>query len=197
MRYELSNGYISKVFFGCHSGNCKLYSGTIPSGYNSLEEWADKANIRAYKIVSGNLVYDSAKDAELQKEYNSYNGNEKTIWENVNGIKINTWNGDSIQLSNMPNLYNYSGKKVRFYIKYGSDMTKVYESVIDSDFTFIEFVRDYSGSDIWHTLILLSSINSTTWNIRTCLSYIVSSSGVAPISSEPYSFKLMKVTIEI
>lgn len=69
MRYELKNGYISKVFFGCHSGTCTLYEGTIPAGYSSLEEWANKANIRAYKIVSGNLTYDSAKDTELQAVY--------------------------------------------------------------------------------------------------------------------------------
>ena len=70
MRYELcENGYINKVFFGCHSGSCTLYEGIIPDGYETLEEWAEKANIRAYKIVNGNLVYDSAKDEELQKEY--------------------------------------------------------------------------------------------------------------------------------
>lgn len=71
MRYELNtNGYINKVFFGCYSGTCTLYKGTIPEGYSSLMNWADNANIMAYKIVNGNLTYDANKDAELQKEWN-------------------------------------------------------------------------------------------------------------------------------
>lgn len=86
MRYELKSGYIYKVFFGCHSGSCKLYSGTIPSGYDSLEDWADNANIRAYKIVNGNLTYDSAKDATLQKEYDELAKTYSTVEK-----KIGTW----------------------------------------------------------------------------------------------------------
>lgn len=70
MRYELdSNGYISNVYFGCASGTCAGYQGTIPSGYDSLEDWAENANIKAYKIVNGNLVYDAQRDAELQAQY--------------------------------------------------------------------------------------------------------------------------------
>lgn len=72
MRYELcENGYINKVFFGCHSGTCTLYEGAIPDGYETIEEWVQNANIRAYKIVDGNLVYDADEDARLQEEYNN------------------------------------------------------------------------------------------------------------------------------
>ena len=79
MRYELgSDGYISKVFFGCHSGSCTLYEGTIPSGYKTLVEWSEKANIRAYKITNGNLVYDSAKNTALQTQWNTEETNAKT-----------------------------------------------------------------------------------------------------------------------
>ncbi len=73
MRYELENGYISKVFFGCSSGKCTLYKGDIPSGYDSLEKWADNANIRAYKISNGNLVYDANRDATLKSEWANMN----------------------------------------------------------------------------------------------------------------------------
>lgn len=71
MRYILDNtGYVEEVVFGavviCNNKSCTEYIGSIPEGYTSLEEWADTANIRAYKIVSGNLVYDSTRDAELQ-----------------------------------------------------------------------------------------------------------------------------------
>lgn len=70
MRYDLDEeGYISKVYFGCSSGTCTAYEGTIPSGYDSLEDWAENANIRAYKIANGNLIYDENRDNELQSLY--------------------------------------------------------------------------------------------------------------------------------
>lgn len=73
MRYELNeSGYVSKVFFGCHSGTCTLYEGTIPEGYSSLVEWADNSNINAYYILDGNLTYDADKDAEIEAEKEKY-----------------------------------------------------------------------------------------------------------------------------
>lgn len=70
MRYELDNeGYIFKVFFGCASGECIGYEGEIPTNYETLEDWHENANIRAYKIVNGNLVYDENRDNELQYIY--------------------------------------------------------------------------------------------------------------------------------
>lgn len=70
MRYKIdANGYISDVYFNCHTGTCNEYVGTIPDGYSSLEEWAEKANIQAYKIVDDNLVYDENKDNELKRKF--------------------------------------------------------------------------------------------------------------------------------
>lgn len=70
MRYDIdANNYITNVYFNCNSGTCTEYTGSIPDGYTSIEEWASNSNILAYKIVDGNLVYDSAKDAELQEQW--------------------------------------------------------------------------------------------------------------------------------
>ena len=73
MRYILdSSGYVESVSctpFNCKDQSCKGYTGTIPSGYDTLEEWALNANIRAYKITNNNLVYDAAKDEALQAEW--------------------------------------------------------------------------------------------------------------------------------
>lgn len=67
MRYELdANGYVLKVFFGCASGACTGYTGEIPSGYSSLEDWNENANIRAYKVIDGNLILDSNRKKELE-----------------------------------------------------------------------------------------------------------------------------------
>ncbi len=79
MRYEIDNeGYVLNVFFGCYSGECTEYTGEIPEGYETLPIWAENANIRAYKLVDGNLILDTVKNEELealyakQTEENSY-----------------------------------------------------------------------------------------------------------------------------
>jgi hypothetical protein len=70
MRYKVDeNNYITGVYFNCYIGTCAEYTGTIPDGYTSLEEWASNAHIEAYKVVDGNLVYDSVRDAELQEQW--------------------------------------------------------------------------------------------------------------------------------
>lgn len=74
MRYILDdNGYIEEVIFGgmleCNNKSCTEYIGDIPSGFNSLEEWADNANIRAYYISDNNLVYNYVKGEELRVQW--------------------------------------------------------------------------------------------------------------------------------
>lgn len=70
MNYELdSEGYISKVFFGCTSGQCSEYTGAIPGEYDSLGEWAESVNIQAYKVVDNTLIYDFERDKKISAEY--------------------------------------------------------------------------------------------------------------------------------
>lgn len=74
MRYILDSfGYIEEVTFGgliqCNDKSCTEYNGEIPDGYESLEDWQIKANIRAYKIVDNNLVYDENRDLELKSQF--------------------------------------------------------------------------------------------------------------------------------
>ena len=71
MRYILNdNGYIQAVSFNnlleCQNKTCTEYTGTVPTGYENLAIWSETANINAYKIVNGNLVFDSEEDARLQ-----------------------------------------------------------------------------------------------------------------------------------
>jgi hypothetical protein len=78
MKYILDNsGYVESA--SCNPISCddkvsQEYKGSIPSGYSSLDEWILNANIRAYKITSGNLVYDSARDAELTAKWEQTDG---------------------------------------------------------------------------------------------------------------------------
>ena len=67
MRYELDDkGYILNVFFGCYGSECIEYTGETPEGYETLSLWAENANIKAYKLIDGNLVYDENRDKLLQ-----------------------------------------------------------------------------------------------------------------------------------
>ena len=74
MQYILDdNGYVYNAALGCtieceQYGPCTEYMGAVPVDYTSIEEWLDNANINAYKIVSGNLVLDPVKLAELESE---------------------------------------------------------------------------------------------------------------------------------
>lgn len=74
MRYILnSEGYIYDIAFGteieCDLGTCTLYTGEVPTGYSTLEEWLDGEidKLNAWKIVEGNLVFDNAKYLELKE----------------------------------------------------------------------------------------------------------------------------------
>ncbi len=69
MRYDLDDdGYILNIYFGCSSGTCKGYTGTIPDGYDSIEDWATNANIRAYRVVEDNLVFDAARCSQIENK---------------------------------------------------------------------------------------------------------------------------------
>ncbi len=76
MRYILNDdGYIDEISFDnvleCKNKICIEYTGSIPTGYTSLEEWSENAIIQAYKVESGNLVYYQAKETELQSLWNN------------------------------------------------------------------------------------------------------------------------------
>lgn len=104
MRYILDdNGYIDSVSctpFECKNKGCQEYTGTVPTGYNSLVEWVTTANIRTYKIVEGNLVYDEAREAELENELKKCN----VLWEGAELLGASQIiNLSSTPISSQPN----------------------------------------------------------------------------------------------
>ena len=97
MRYILNNsGYIQAISFNnamtCDNKSCTEYTGSVPTGYGSLEEWNENANINAYKIVDGNLTYDSEEDARLQALWTSQsNANSSNTNYSTEEQVIGTW----------------------------------------------------------------------------------------------------------
>lgn len=77
MKYILLDGYIDEISFigtiECKNNTCTEYNGSIPDGFNSLEEWHEieclNDRLNAWKIVDGNLVFDSARNEDLQELY--------------------------------------------------------------------------------------------------------------------------------
>ena len=55
----------------CEYGTCQEYTGAIPSGFSSYEDWFVNCDCRnAYKLVNGNLVLDTDRKAELETKIN-------------------------------------------------------------------------------------------------------------------------------
>ena len=107
MLYILDNNcYVelcSKTRIECNGRGCTEYTGTIPAGYSSIEEWAANANIRAYKVVDGNLVYDPDRDSDLQKEY------EREAEDNT--LATHRWVKDKLSVSNSVVTDEFSSEK--------------------------------------------------------------------------------------
>lgn len=75
-----SSGFIEEVsthYIERDNKTCTEYTGAVPSGYDSLDDWVLNANIRTYKIVSGNLTYDANRDAALTEQW--------AQWANMDG----------------------------------------------------------------------------------------------------------------
>lgn len=75
MRLEFDErGYVCCVLYGCSTGKCVEYSGTVPSApeqYSDIDDWANRAQTQCYKLdEKGNLVYDSER-AEFLPDENS------------------------------------------------------------------------------------------------------------------------------
>ena len=137
MRYILDdNGYIESVSctpFFCNNKGCTEYTGNVPDGYSSLEEWATTANVRAYKVVNGQLVYDSAKDTELQN-YNkelgyTYSKKEKVIGTWIDGRKLYQWTNE----------FQTTGTDTRIYLAAYTHFANVKDVWIVDNASFVRY----------------------------------------------------------
>ena len=150
MRYILDdNGYIDSISctpFECKDKGCTEYTGTIPEGYSSLEEWATTANIRAYKIVNGNLTFDGARDTALQAEWDLQRANKGVIlYNNTNGA-----NG-TLALSDNAADYEY----VEIIYRDNNGKQGGYTKLYTRDVSFLDF-----------TLSMIEASSSTDCYIR-------------------------------
>lgn len=145
MHYILDNeGYVEEVSFGgiieCKNNTCSEYTGKVPTGYSSLEDWHFEANIRAYKVVDGDLVFDPNRDYKLRILFDDEAENNRHITKKELGIKSTdetrpfndifpnlTSEGSYINRANTyNNVGNFSTEKVELW------------NYVDQDLDFIE-----------------------------------------------------------
>lgn len=101
MRYILNDsGFIETISFTyeieCNNKTCIEYTGSVPTGYESLAIWSETANINAYKIVDGNLTYDSDEDARLQELWETQSHNQNTTGDTLPIGSIVEYEGDTV-----------------------------------------------------------------------------------------------------
>jgi hypothetical protein len=117
MKYILDDlGFIEAVSYHpieCDNKTWLEYTGAIPEGYESLDDWILNANIRAYKIVENNLTYDAARDAALEAEWEETTFSPALIQKNSNDKKMyaTNANGECEEILNVKyanNQQNYS-----------------------------------------------------------------------------------------
>lgn len=107
MRYILNGDYIDAIIFiapggtlECKDMTCTEYTGAIPEGYSSLEDWhtveGNNERLNAWKIVDGNLTFDEDKYNELQAIYE-----EESSTGGIVKITLPT------DLANLSTSYNY------------------------------------------------------------------------------------------
>ena len=183
MKYILdNNGYVESA--SCNPISCgdkvsQEYTGTIPNGYETLDEWILKANIRAYKVVSGNLVYDEAKDAELAAEVSKYEDNLTAVclFEGDSSADI-TLNDEISNYKYLEILYGNSTKTLSNSVKVSTQCSGVALSVMAT-----------AGIHLYiNTTELIFNINKLTIgrcginDLKNGATSIVSSSTTSPIN---------------
>lgn len=89
MRLEFDDqGYVCCILYGCMTGSCEEYTGTTPSepeAYTDIDDWANRAETRAYKLdAEGNLIYDAEKAAALANSGDGVNLVGKLLWSGAN-----------------------------------------------------------------------------------------------------------------
>lgn len=154
MRYILDDsGYIYSVSCNpieCNNKGCTGYTGAVPEGYDTIEQWATTANIRAYKIVDGQLVYDANRAAELETEWSDSTCNKVLLFEGVAGA------GDTINLTD-----DYTKFKI-LHIVTGTDTVDFGSALIAST---LSINKEIDGFKLWCNSNGQTQIHAVQFNV--------------------------------
>lgn len=151
LRYILdNNGYLYDVSIGadisCDFGACVEYAGTVPTGYETIDEWflGECEKLNAWKIVDGNLVFDEIRYAELEKQA------EKNTYDNSHVTRAEL----EKKLSNVA----LSEDQISFVLSNAKEVAKILP--IDSDSGKIVKITDASNNAL-NSIEITSNSNVT------------------------------------
>lgn len=98
MRYIVNaSNYITAVSFGCEiecqDNECTEYTGSVPTGYTSLEDWYAKESETLYrwKIVSGKLTLVTSAEAPDADARPLFARAVKTTWSEIDSAQAPGW----------------------------------------------------------------------------------------------------------
>ena len=160
MRYILnSEGYIADVSFGaeisCSLGNCTEYTGEIPTGYSTIEEWHDEEldRLNAWKIVNGNLLYDSIKASELEAISSEQEKNNRHITkQELDTALADIGQAGSIEASN--------SDEISFMILPKKTATGRVIQLNDSSTYEVPYIEVESNAEVTNEITLISSTSN-------------------------------------
>lgn len=103
MRLEFdAQGYVCCILYGCESGSCVEYTGTVPTQpekYADIDDWANRAQTQAYYLNDqGNLTYDASKVVNEEESTIDYCSRETLTpycWIDGKPIYRYVWSGET------------------------------------------------------------------------------------------------------
>lgn len=178
MRYIAdSSGRLKEIAWGamiiCGGVECTEYTGIIPAGYDSLEDWyiSEFDKLYRWKVVNGNLVLNSSATApDPDREYltiaqgGTGATNEKAARTNL-GFAKKLWSGNWYEGSiTVPGTGNYRLFIVRYYNSENSGATN-YTSLVAKISSSIRGVGGGTTADYSNFITSLScTFSDETWS---------------------------------
>lgn len=163
MRYIVNaNNYITTISFGCYiecqDDGCTEYKGSVPAGYDSLEDWyaTEVEKLYRWKIVNGQLTLDSSAVAP-EKDYDHLADKN-----NPHGVTI-------AQIGAAPSGYGYGGSAI--LVRHGdiltteaeldAELATIYDAMESGETKMLTYQGWPSPSDWrWFCILTRSSVNN-------------------------------------
>lgn len=126
-------------------------------------------------------------------------GNPNLNYGYTNGIAFPTTKNSEVSRTGLPDLSQYSGKKLTVFVRYGSVTSKnfcVGQTVIPN-ILHIQILNGYNDSrDLWMPTLRLTDYNSTGWKLTYMSSFVINNNNTITQDSNAREFFITKIIVE-
>lgn len=168
MRLELdTNGYVCCVLYGCSTGSCTEYTGTVPTQpetYTNIDDWANRAQTNAYYLDDdGNLAYDSTKatTAASDKPLQDYTTGERltgALWIDNKPVYRYVWSGEATITNGQATLVT-----LPFTPETVISLTGAFYS--ENQDSWYSTTTTYHGNNNWNVSMFINSANELKFSV--------------------------------